>query len=87
MADHVPAQAAGAQWSFCLRFLHLVLAEERQAQPGGFYDHFRRMAFGHCEQSDRTGLAPGSRAGRRDALLDRVQVGCQIHVTSVKREP
>ena len=75
MADHVPAQPARAQGDFGLGLLHLVFAEQAQAQRGCGTDRFRRLALRHRHESDRARLAPRALAGSLDSLLNGLQIG------------
>jgi hypothetical protein len=81
MADHVPAQMAGALADFGPGFLHAVFAEESQAEAGGGAHGGRRLTFADGQERDGFGSATGSEAGGGDALADVLQIGGQIHET------
>jgi len=79
VADHVPAQMAGALADFGPGFLHAVFTEQSQAKSGGGADGGRRLAFADGEERDGFGSATGAETGGVDARADVLQVGGQIH--------
>jgi hypothetical protein len=70
MADEMPAHVARAQGDFRPGLLDFILAEEGEAEPGGFRHDLRRLAFGDREQGHGGGVAPGAVAGGANALLN-----------------
>ena len=70
MADEMPAQLAGAQRNFRLRLLHLIFAEQHQAEFAGGADDFRRLRFGDGQQRDGIRLAVAAVARGANPLLN-----------------
>jgi len=86
MADHVPAQMAGALADFGPGFLHAVFAEESETETGGGTNGGRRLAFADGQERDGFGSATGAETGGVDAVTDVLQIGGQMHEDNVATE-
>ena len=80
VADHMPAQLAGALADFDFGFLHAIFAEESNTEVGGGADGFGRLAFADGLEGDGFGQATGALAGSGEALPQAGKIFRETHV-------